>query len=69
MLLVRQLRHGFTKKANASPNLTVAHVKHIILYSNTALVGMFVAVIKKLEYESDVSGGLCYISQKLQCRL
>ena len=27
---------------------------------------MFVAVIKHLEYESDVSSGLCYISQKLQ---
>ena len=26
VLLVRQLRHGFTKKATLSPNWTVAHV-------------------------------------------
>ena len=25
VVLVRQLRHGFTKKAKVSPNLTVAH--------------------------------------------
>ena len=26
VLLVQQLQHGFTKNANVSPNLTVAHI-------------------------------------------
>ena len=30
LLLVRQLRHGFTKTANVSPNLTDAHIGSII---------------------------------------
>ena len=29
VLIVRQLRHGFTKKAKVSPNLTVAHFMFI----------------------------------------
>ena len=29
VLLVRQLRHGFTKKAKVSPNLTVAHMPNV----------------------------------------
>ena len=30
VLLVRQLQHGFTKKAKVSPNLTVTHILKII---------------------------------------
>ena len=31
VLLVRQLRHGFTKKAKVSPNLTVSHSSHVVI--------------------------------------
>ena len=37
-------------------------MKRLVLYSYTARVGMFVAVVKHLE--SDFSSGMCYISQK-----
>ena len=35
VLLVRQLRHGFTKKAKVSTNLTVAHM-HTCMYTSSS---------------------------------
>ena len=37
VLLVRQLRHGFTKMAKVSPNLTVTHKQMVDLISTVVI--------------------------------
>ena len=41
VLLVRQLQHGFTKNAKVSPNLTVAHMRHMLIFKSQSVSDSF----------------------------
>ena len=57
VLLFRQIRHGFTKTAKVSPNLTVSHVP-FLTYRNNMSLHVSCVTLSLLHRSLDVQCGI-----------